>query len=58
MQMTMTATLADADGGPEVSLRHDNVPPGVRPKDNELGTRQSLQKLAARVEQQGRYVES
>jgi hypothetical protein len=25
----------------------ENIPPGIRPEDNELGTRQSLKKLAA-----------
>lgn len=46
-EMTMTVTLADVDGGTEVTLRYDNVPAGIRPEDNETGSRQSLQKLAA-----------
>jgi uncharacterized protein YndB with AHSA1/START domain len=49
-EMTMTVTLADVDGGTEVSLRYKNVPAGIRPEDNEAGSRQSLQKLAALVE--------
>ncbi len=49
-EMTMTVLLKDVDGGTEVTLLHENVPGGVRPEDNEAGTRQSLQKLAALVE--------
>jgi uncharacterized protein YndB with AHSA1/START domain len=49
-QMTVTTTLADADGGTEVSLTFDGLPPGIRPADNELGTRMALAKLAALVE--------
>jgi uncharacterized protein YndB with AHSA1/START domain len=49
-EMTMTVTLADAAGGTEVSLQYDNVPTGIRPEDNEAGSRSSLQKLAALLE--------
>ena len=49
-EMTMTVTLADVEGGTQVSLLHENVPVGVRPEDNEAGSRQSLAKLAALVE--------
>jgi uncharacterized protein YndB with AHSA1/START domain len=49
-EMTMTVMLADVDGGTEVSLLYENVPTGIRPEDNEAGSRQSLQKLAALVE--------
>lgn len=49
-RMTMTTTLADADGGTEVVVMHDGIPEGVRPEDNELGTRMALDKLAALVE--------
>jgi len=45
-EMTLTVTLADAPGGTEVTLLYENVPPAVRPEDNEEGTRQSLEKLA------------
>ena len=38
------------EGGTEVSLLYENVPMGIRPEDNEAGTRSSLQKLAALVE--------
>ncbi len=49
-EMTMTVMLADVDGGTQVSLLYENVPAGIRPEDNEAGSRQSLQKLAALVE--------
>ena len=48
--MKMTTRLADADGGTEVTILSQDLPPGVRPEDNEEGTRQALQKLAALVE--------
>ncbi|MDT7580890.1 MAG: hypothetical protein QOK35_2154, partial [Pseudonocardiales bacterium] len=41
---------ADVDGGTAVTGRHENLPPGVRPEDNELGWRMSMGKLAALVE--------
>jgi uncharacterized protein YndB with AHSA1/START domain len=49
-QMKMTTRLADADGGTEVTMLCENLPAGIRPEDNETGTRQSLQKLAALLE--------
>jgi uncharacterized protein YndB with AHSA1/START domain len=49
-QMTVTTTLADADGATEVSLTFDGLPPGIRPEDNELGTRMALAKLAVLLE--------
>jgi uncharacterized protein YndB with AHSA1/START domain len=49
-EMTITITLADAEGGTEVSALHDALPPGLSPADNELGWQSSLGKLAALVE--------
>jgi uncharacterized protein YndB with AHSA1/START domain len=49
-EMTMTTTLADANGGTEVVVTHEGIPPGVSVADNELGTRMALDKLAALVE--------
>ena len=48
--MTMTVLLRDVEGGTEVALAYDNLPPAIRPEDNEIGTRSSLAKLAALVE--------
>jgi len=49
-EMTVTYTLVDADGGTLVSGRHDDLPPGVSPEDNELGWSISIGKLARLVE--------
>ena len=49
--MTLTTSLSDADDGTLVTMAHENLPAGVRPEDNELGTTMSLRKLAALVEQ-------
>jgi uncharacterized protein YndB with AHSA1/START domain len=44
--MKITTSLADADEGTEITVLCQNIPPGIRPEDNEMGTKQSLQKLA------------
>jgi len=49
-EMTVTFTLADADGGTDVLGVHDNLPPGVSAADNQTGWRMALDKLAALVE--------
>src|SRR5918999_3115330 len=49
-EMTVTITLADADGGTEVLAVHDGLPRGLPTADNEAGWRSSLAKLAALVE--------
>ena len=49
-EMTITFTLADADGGTDILAEHDGLPPGLSPADNEVGWRMSLEKLAALVE--------
>jgi uncharacterized protein YndB with AHSA1/START domain len=49
-EMAMTVLLRDVDGGTEVTLTYNNLPRGIRPEDNEAGTRSSLAKLAALVE--------
>lgn len=49
-EMTITTTLDDAGPGTEVSMAFENIPSGIRPEDNEEGSRQSLRKLAALVE--------
>jgi uncharacterized protein YndB with AHSA1/START domain len=48
--MTITTTLLDAEGGTDVVVTHDGLPPGVPTADNETGTRMALAKLAALVE--------
>ena len=49
-EMTMTFTLMETNGGTDVLVVHDNLPPGVSPADNETGTRMALEKLARLVE--------
>ena len=49
-EMTITISLADADGGTNILAVHDGLPPGVPAADNEIGWRSSLAKLAALVE--------
>ena len=49
-EMTMTVTFEDRDGGTEVTILFEQIPPGIRPEDNDAGTRSSLEKLAHYVE--------
>ena len=49
-EMTMVVTLANRDAGTEVTILFENIPSGIRPEDNEAGTRSSLEKLARYVE--------
>ncbi len=49
-EMTITYTLAEADGGTDLVGVHENLPPGVPPADNELGWNMSIDKLARLVE--------
>src|SRR5258706_13175818 len=49
-EMRMTVTLADADGGTEVTVLSEDIPGGIRPEDNETGGRMALQNLAAFLE--------
>jgi uncharacterized protein YndB with AHSA1/START domain len=49
-EMTITITLADADGGTEVVAVHEGLPCGLSAADNEAGWRMALEKLASLVE--------
>ncbi len=49
-EMRIIWSLADADGGTQVIVLFEDIPNGIRLEDNELGSRQSLRKLAAFVE--------
>ena len=49
-EMTMTVTFEAASGGTEVTLLFTNLPPGLRPEDNDTGARLSLEQLARRFE--------
>jgi uncharacterized protein YndB with AHSA1/START domain len=49
-EMTIDITFAPAPGGTEVTFAFANLPRGVRPEDNDAGTRLSLDQLARRFE--------
>jgi uncharacterized protein YndB with AHSA1/START domain len=50
-EMTITTTLADAGGGTELVAVHEGLPPGLSPEANELGWSESLDRLAALLEE-------
>ncbi|MGH3333996.1 MAG: SRPBCC family protein [Nocardioidaceae bacterium] len=49
-EMTITITLAGADGGTDLVALHEGLPSGVSAADNETGWREALARLAALVE--------
>jgi uncharacterized protein YndB with AHSA1/START domain len=49
-EMIMEVTLEVEDKGTKVTITFKNIPSGIRPEDNEAGTRESLEKLARYVE--------
>src|SRR2546421_3765218 len=49
-EMIMEVTLEAEDGGTTVSILFKDIPPGIRPEDNEAGTGLTLEKLARYVE--------
>lgn len=51
-EMTMTVTLDEANGGTNVTMLFEHIPSGIRPEDNEAGTRSSLEKLARFIDAQ------
>jgi uncharacterized protein YndB with AHSA1/START domain len=53
-EMTMVVTLDESEAGTEVTFVFEEIPSGIRPEDNEAGTRSSLEKLARYVEQDSR----
>jgi uncharacterized protein YndB with AHSA1/START domain len=50
-EMTMTATFDAVAGGTEVTMLFENLPPGLKPEDNDAGARISLDQLARHLEQ-------
>jgi uncharacterized protein YndB with AHSA1/START domain len=52
--MTITTALHDTDGGTEIVVVFEGLPPGVPDAANELGTRMALAKLAALVESESK----
>jgi uncharacterized protein YndB with AHSA1/START domain len=49
-EMTLTVTIEPVPDGSNVTFRFKNLPPGLRPEDNDLGARQSLDQLAHHLE--------
>ena len=49
-EMKITTSFADTDEGTEVTMLCQDIPAGIRPEDNEMGCRSSLQNLAALIE--------
>src|SRR5687767_1003179 len=49
-EMTLTVTFDEVSGGTDVTLLFRNLPPGLRPEDNDTGARLSLEQLARRFE--------
>src|SRR5258707_8761397 len=45
-EMTLVATFEPVPGGTNVTLLCEDLPSGLRPEDNEAGSRQSLEQLA------------
>jgi uncharacterized protein YndB with AHSA1/START domain len=49
-EMTIIVTFEAARGGTEVTFFCENLPAGLKPEDNEAGSRLSLEQLARRFE--------
>jgi uncharacterized protein YndB with AHSA1/START domain len=49
-EMTMEVRFEPENGATQVIIECRNIPPGIRPEDNEAGCRSSLEKLARFVE--------
>src|SRR5262245_52993674 len=45
-EMTVSWILEPSGSGTRITARCDNIPPGIRPEDNEAGTRLTLDQLA------------
>jgi uncharacterized protein YndB with AHSA1/START domain len=49
-KMTVRTTLEPVGTGTRITMLCENIPAGIRPEDNEAGSRSTLDKLAAFVE--------
>lgn len=49
-EMIMNITFEPLGEATRVTIAYQNIPPGIRPEDNEAGTKDSLEKLARYVE--------
>ena len=48
-EMLVTWMLEPAGSRTQVTVLCENIPPGIRPEDNEAGCRSTLEKLAAHL---------
>ncbi len=53
-EMIMEVTLEAVEGGTNVTIEFRDIPRGIRPEDNELGTQLALEKLAHYVDHSDR----
>ena len=53
--LTITTELREADGGCEVTMIYDDIPPGAGPASDEVGIQMALVRLAAWVETDRRW---
>jgi uncharacterized protein YndB with AHSA1/START domain len=51
--MTMTWSMTPVPGGSKVTIRCDDVPPGISPEDHRTGLTESLSNLAAHLRSEG-----
>jgi uncharacterized protein YndB with AHSA1/START domain len=49
-EMKITTSFADTDEGTEITVLCEDIPAGIRPEDNEMGTKSSLKNLASLFE--------
>ncbi|HEY3696194.1 SRPBCC domain-containing protein [Phenylobacterium sp.] len=49
-EMWMVTTFEPVPGGAKVAIRHENLPPGLRPEDDQAGSQISLDQLARWIE--------
>jgi uncharacterized protein YndB with AHSA1/START domain len=49
-EMTIRATFEEVPGGTEVTMMFENLPPGLRPEDNDMGSQLSLEQLSRHFE--------
>ena len=48
-EMKMTTSLTETNEGTEITVLCEDIPAGVRPEDNQVGTEQALRKLAVLI---------
>ena len=49
-EMKIVTSLTATDQGTEITVLCQDIPPGIRREDDEVGSKQALEKLAALIE--------